>query len=60
MNTLGTIHTSGDTYRKQWALLTGRSEREVYIPLALRTTEPDPGPLPKPDPVPWPGPPPTK
>lgn len=46
MNTLGTIHTSGDSYRKQWALLTGRSEREVYIPLALRTTEPNPQPRP--------------
>ncbi len=60
MNTLGTIHTSEGGYRKYWALLTGRSEREIYTPLALRITEPDPGPLPKPDPVPWPGPPPTK
>lgn len=39
MNSLGTYHTDEDSYRKQWATLTGRSEREVYVPVALRTDE---------------------
>lgn len=56
MNTLGTYHRDEASYRKEWATLTGRSEREVYVPVALRTTEPDPGPMPKPHPGPLPGP----
>lgn len=35
---LGVIHTDEKTYREQWAVLTGRSEKDIYIPEALRTT----------------------
>lgn len=38
MNGLGTYHTSEEMYRKQWATLTGRSEKDIYIPEALRET----------------------
>lgn len=24
------------SYRRHWAILTGKSEREIYVPLALR------------------------
>ena len=39
MNGLGTTHTSEDTYRKEWAALTGRRESEIYIPAGLRADE---------------------
>lgn len=29
------MHTP-ESYRREWAVLTGRSEREVYVPKALR------------------------
>ncbi len=32
------MHTA-DSYRSEWATLTGRSEREVYVPVALRGPE---------------------
>lgn len=28
-------------YRKEWATLTGKSEREIYVPVALRDPEPE-------------------
>lgn len=34
-NNLGTYHTDADSYRKEWATLTGRSESEVYVPKGL-------------------------
>jgi len=39
VNGLGTIHTNEDTYRKEWAALTGRRESEIYIPAGLRATQ---------------------
>ena len=39
MNGLGTIHTNEDTYRREWAALTGRRESEIYIPAGLREPE---------------------
>lgn len=35
---LGVIHTDEDSYRKYWAILAGRSEKDIYIPEALRET----------------------
>lgn len=46
MNTLGTYHRDEASYRKEWAALTGRSEREIYVPLALRTQPAPPTPRP--------------
>lgn len=31
-------HTE-ESYRREWATLTGKSEREIYVPEALRTFE---------------------
>lgn len=30
------MNSTAESYRRYWSLLTGRPEREVYIPLALR------------------------
>lgn len=30
------MNESEESYRRYWSLLTGRPEREVYVPLALR------------------------
>lgn len=49
MNGLGTYHTSEETYRKHWATLTGRSERDIYIPKGLggdEESDRNPGPTP--------------
>jgi hypothetical protein len=45
---LGVVHTNESNYRKEWATLTGRSEREIYVPLALRTTPAPQPPTPRP------------
>lgn len=36
-------------YRKEWATLTGKSEREIYVPFALRDPEEVPVVLPEPE-----------
>jgi hypothetical protein len=33
------MHETAESYRRQWATLTGKSERDIYVPDALR---PDP------------------
>jgi hypothetical protein len=35
------MHTP-ESYRREWSTLTGRSEREVYVPKALREESPVP------------------
>lgn len=46
-NNLGTYHVTEDSYRQEWAALTGRSPADIYIPEGIRvngmpTLEPKP------------------
>lgn len=45
VNTLGTYHVDEESYRKEWATLTGRSESEIYVPKGIRDDR-DADPLP--------------
>lgn len=38
-NDLGTYHVNEDSYRKEWATLTGRSESDIYIPKGVRVDD---------------------
>lgn len=33
------MNETAESYRRYWSLLTGRPEREVYVPLPLRDKE---------------------
>lgn len=33
------MNDTADSYRKYWALLTGKNEREIYVPKPLRDAE---------------------
>jgi len=34
------VRHTAESYRREWATLTGKSEREIYVPKALREEEP--------------------
>lgn len=38
-NSLGTYHVSEDSYRKEWATLTGRAPSDIYIPEGVRVND---------------------
>lgn len=38
-NNLGTYHVSEDSYRKEWATLTGRAPSDIYIPKGVRVND---------------------
>jgi hypothetical protein len=35
-NILGVVHASAASYRREWALKTGKAEKDVYVPRGLR------------------------